>query len=295
MSWFLFVDEPGDRQSDLPYGVLTGLAVEDVHLWPLTQKLKDAQRQFFGQQLIDHQGRYVEGSALLDAKVYESAALHPRLDVQDTLRNQKQPHGDRPTNAQVSAALAQSKIAYCDYALGLAGDFGATAFAMFLPVAAIRLRFDDRLRKDYSFLLERYYHFLKSRADPGAGFIVLPRMPRGRTYVDPDAIVGYFAKTTNGRVRARLIMPHPVYADGALGIVSHVAELVSYVASWSVRLPNMTEPRRPEMGPLTARCSSLRFSYVAENGKRDWSFKYIDDLRPSTSGQAPGERRRVHP
>ena len=39
MSWLLFVDEPSDRQVNSPYGVLTGLAVEDVHVWSLSQRL----------------------------------------------------------------------------------------------------------------------------------------------------------------------------------------------------------------------------------------------------------------
>ncbi|RYB02062.1 DUF3800 domain-containing protein [Lichenibacterium ramalinae] len=294
MSWLLFVDEPSDRQVSSPYGVLTGLAVEDVHVWSLSQRLKDAQQQFFGQQLIDHDGRYAEARALLGLKVYESAALHPRSDdLSCSLASGFGPQA-RLTNSQVSAALAQAKIAYCDCALSLARDFGAIAFAMFFPADAIPTRFEDRLRKDYGFLLERYYHFLKSRAGTCAGLIVLPRQPRGQTYVASGEIVDYFAKTANGRVRSRLIIPNPVYADGPLDIVSHLTELVSYVANWSIRLPNMHAPRRPEMGPLTARCSSLRFAYAADNGKKDWSFKYIDDLRPAAPVVPAGAPRQAH-
>lgn len=292
MSWFLFVDEPGDQQSQYPYGVLAGLAVEDLHVWSLTRKLRDAQDQFFGRQLTDPDGRYAEGSAFLDGKVYESAALHPELDARTILRQPERSDGAiRFSNSEISAALAQAKIAYCDHALALAKDFGASAFAIFLPTDSIRQRYDDKLRKDYGYLLERFYHFLKHRPNPGAGVIVLPRSTSRRSYVDPQRIVDYFMKTTNGRVRAQLIIPDPLYADGPLDVVSHLAEIASYVASWSVRLPNMDRPRRPEMGPLAARCSALRFSYVADNGRKDWSFKYVADLKPSGPDQGPRRQR----
>ncbi len=292
MSWLLFLDEPGEGQSSFPYGVLTGIAVEDLQVWPLTRKLRDAQDQFFGRQLTDAAGRYAAIPALLDAKVYEDAALHSRLDP-----GLAPCHGDRGagerafSNSEVSAALAQAKIAYCDHALSLARDFGASALAMFLPVEALRVRFDDRLRKDYAFLIERFHHFLDGRPGAGAGMLVLQRTSRYPSAVHPRSIVDYHTRTTNGRLRARRIVPEPVYADGALDVLFHLAELVSYVASWSIRLPHMTEPRRPEMGALSARCNDLRFSYVADNGKKDWSFKFIADLQPGSAEQ--GHRRRA--
>lgn len=290
MSWFLFVDEPGDQQSQYPYGVLAGLAVEDLHLWTLTRRLRDAQDQFFGRQLTDRDGRYAEGASFLDSRIYETAALHPELDARTMLRQAEAGDGAvRFSNSEISAALAQAKIAYCDHALALAKDFGAAAFAIFLPTGAIRQRYDDKLRKDYGYLLERFYHFLRHTPKAGTGVVVLPRATPHRSYVEPQRIVDYFMKTTNGRVRAQLIIPDPLYADGPLSVVSHLAEIVSYVASWSVRLPRMEEPRRAEMGPLAARCNAMRFSYLADNGQKDWSFKFVGDLRPS--GPDPGPRR----
>ena len=292
MTWLLFVDEPSDQQRSYPYGVLSGIAVEDLQVWPLARKLRDAQDQFFGRQLVDPEGRYAACSHLLDSKVYESAALHLDLDLQAILRRSDRPEPSiRFSNSEVSAALSQAKIAYCDHALALARDFGAQALAMFLPVESIPVAVDGKLRKDYGYLLERFYHLLRALPNGGAGLIVLPRQPRAQTYVSADDIVDYFSKTTNGRIRAQRIIPDPVYAAGALTVVSHLAEVFSYVASWSVRLPTMIEPRRPEMGPLSARCSALRYSYVAENGKKDWSFKFIGDLKAGPC--VPGGRRSV--
>ena len=287
MTWLLFVDEPSDQQRSYPYGVLSGIAVEDLQVWPLARRLRDAQDLFFGRQLIDPEGRYAACSHLLDSKVYESAALHLDLDRQEILRRADRPASStRFSNSEVSAALSQAKIAYCDHALALARDFGAQALAMFLPADCIPTQVDGKLRKDYGYLLERFYHLLEGTPNAGTGLIVLPRQPRARTYVSADHIVDYFSKTTNGRLRAQRIIPDPVYAAGALAVVSHLAELCSYVASWSVRLPSMSEPRRPEMGPLASRCSALRFSYVATNGMKDWSFKFIGDLsaRPAVAG-----------
>ena len=290
MTWLLFVDEPSDRQRPYPYGVLSGIAVEDLQVWPLARKLRDAQDRFFGRQLVDAEGHYVDCDHLLDSKVYESAALHRDLDLQAILRRADRPDPSvRFSNSEISAALSQAKIAYCDHALALARDFGAQALAMFLPADSIPVAVDGRLRKDYGYLLERFYHLLKALPNGGAGLLVLPHRPRARTYVGAGHIVDYVAKTTNGRIRAQRIIPDPVYASGTLTVLSHLTEIFSYVASWSVRLPHMVEPRRPEMGPLTARCSAMRFSYVADNGKKDWSFKFIGDLKAGPC--VPGARR----
>lgn len=91
-----------------------------------------------------------------------------------------------------------------------------------------------------------------------------------------------------------MVIPNPVYGDGPPDIVRHLTELVSYVANRSIRFPNMHAPKRPEMSPLTARCSSLRFAFAADNGKTDWSFQCIDDLRPTTPVVPAGAPRQAH-
>ena len=62
------------------------------------------------------------------------------------------------------SALAQAKLAYVDMALDLSRKAGATAFASIVPKAAPRPQ-SGMLRKDYAYLFERFYYFLRPLHD----------------------------------------------------------------------------------------------------------------------------------
>lgn len=291
MSWLLFLEEPGDHQSGLPYGILAGVAVEDVHVWDLIRRLRDAQFQYFGQQLVDDQGRYFGAEAffgddaLLSASQVSGTRLRPVDHQADRIAKLNSPTAASPIPTK-------AKMAYCQFALSLAIDYDATGFAVFIPREYIQINDERYLRKDYSFLFERFFNFLKITPDAGAGMFVLPKFAHHKTYVTPDTIYEYFTKTTNGRLRSRVIIPTMFRADGAMGVLSQLAEIFSYIASWTVRLPHMTEPTRDDLKLLASMCVKMRFSYLTENGKTDWSFKFVDNL--SYVPRSPGTRRLDH-
>ena len=289
MSWLLFLDEPGDQQADLPYGVLTGLAVEDAQVWPLARRLIDAQEQFFGRQVTGADHAAFDAASLLGPEVYRASQRLPELDWQDILR-QANPNrgGPGPDPLEAEVALARAKIAYCEYALALAKDYGATAFVILIPRELLALQFNRKLRKDYAYLFERFYYFLTSKGRDEFGIFVKAQHVVGRKYVGVENIEEYFARTTNGRVRAQRIIPTPLYADGTLGILSSLANIVSYGSSWTIRLPGMSQPVRPEMDRLATLCGDMRFHYNTPNGKKDWSFKFIASLDPMRSGGPAG-------
>ncbi len=267
-----------------PYGALSGIAVEDSQVWAFARKLRDAQHQYFGRQLIGSDGRYLAAEYLLGEQVYDEGAqlfdgasrpAHHQSDVTHT------PSGGAPLN-EPAARSSQAKIGYCDFALGLAKDFSTLAFAMVFSTQSISVQLDTQLRKDYAYLFERFYNFLSTTKVRSTGVLVLPRVARGRTFVSQQSIVDYFTKTTNGRLRSQLILPDPLYADGDLGVILHLVEILSYISRWSVRLQGMVEPGRSEMDFLATRCLDLRYSYKTDNGKKDWSFKFIEDFQPFT-------------
>jgi hypothetical protein len=283
MSWFLFIDEPGDHQLTSPYGLLSGIAVEDQQVWTLARKLRDAQEQYFGAQLITADGSYLTAETMLGEEVggigtelVEFRNLMTRSPLAATRLFESEDAAD-------TGAIAEAMVDYCDFALGLAKDFGAAAFAMFFPVDAITVQLGTQLRKDYAFLFERYYHYVSTAKNPSIGILVMPRNAREQTYVSHQAMIDYATKTTNGRIRSQIIVPNPLYVDGYLSIVHQLVDIFSHVSRWSVRLQNMSADSRSDMSSLAARCMDLRFSYKSENGKKDWSFKYIDELRLASS------------
>lgn len=292
MSWLLFIDEPGDHQVDLPYGVLAGIAIEDLNLWPLARKIADAQKGFIGHSRIDDDDLSIEVDALLGPKIWEVAGLYPNLEWRASIRRLiRESNITASDSLELMAATCHANIAYCEYILNLARDCGAVSFSIFIPSESISTQFSDQLRKDYAYLFERFYNFLKQDERAIVGILVLPQQGRKNSYVSLRSIEEYFIKTSNGRTRGQLILPSPLFVDGILRMIVHLSEVFSYVAGWSIRLPGMSQARRSEMSALAAICSEMRFSYVAENGKKDWSFKYVNELLPTT----PASRtRRSH-
>lgn len=196
----------------------------------------------------------------------------------------KDPASNRSSSLipDAKAAAARAKIAYCESILTSALDLQTSAIAMFSPVRDKRDQDENYLSKDYAYLIERFYKFLIHVDETSMGLLVLPHRERGITDVKVDALTNYFAKSENGRRRARRVVPEPLYVNEGLRAVSHLAEIFSYVAAWGMRLPGMQELWRPELSDVLKCCSAMRFSYLAENGKKDWSFKFIPNLQPST-------------
>ncbi len=124
-------------------------------------------------------------------------------------------------------------------------------------------------------MLERFFSFLEYNRSVGYIFRSLENS------VDSEVIVDYFNKTTKGRIRSRLIVPEPVLVRGYMDTIIQVTSIIAYSISWGFRLPNMSKPIRSDIAELADITKRLRFMYLAENGQKDWSFKYINDLRPS--------------
>ena len=82
--------------------------------------------------------------------------------------------------------------------------------------------------------------------------------------------------------------PGDQQADLPYGVLTGLANIVSYGSSWTIRLPGMSQPVRPEMDRLATLCGDMRFHYNTPNGKKDWSFKFIASLDPVRSGGPAG-------
>ncbi|MBI2177920.1 MAG: hypothetical protein HYU38_06200 [Candidatus Tectomicrobia bacterium] len=95
----------------------------------------------------------------------------------------------------------------------------------------------------------------------------------------------YFSETITTRARSSRIIPEPFFVMSDLTTATQIADIRAYCINWGLRIPNMTEPTRPEMEPFGRRVQGLRFfvhRYFEEDG-REWpvfGFNYIDDLRP---------------
>jgi Protein of unknown function (DUF3800) len=282
MSWAMFIDESGQDQRQSPYEVLAGIAVEDRKIWPLIRDLSDAQQHFFGLRLFEAYGREAKAKKLLDRKTYRHAAQLPPLEFDlRTARARELLLDGTNVSRERLTALGQAKIAYCQFSLELARRYGARVFATIVPQGAPRPELGDALRKDYAFLLERFFGFLNSTPTNPMGYLVFDELDRSSSHILLGQVSSYFVRTQNGRSRSRLIIPEPFFVHSDLTSLIQVADIVAYVISWGLRLRGMTAPAREELAPLVTLVESLRYERHSEGGYSTYGIKLIRDLMPA--------------
>lgn len=299
MAYLLFIDESGHDLGESPYEVLAGVAVEDRDLWNLIQAIQDAERDHFGRR-ISRGHDELKAKRLLKRKTYRLADQLPPIEPPERtdLARSCLDKGDASRGTTTSSgatkqeltALAQAKIAFVERVIELCALHHVRAFASMVDRDAPRPR-GDFLRKDYSYLFERYYYFLDDRAGQ-QGLVVFDEIERSRSHLLLDQMHRYFLDTAVGKMRAARVVPEAFFVHSDLTTLVQVADLVAYVAAWGVRFGKVDRERRQELGPIAARIKALRYRAVREREGRDftvWSFSYIPDLRPREEQEADGD------
>jgi Protein of unknown function (DUF3800) len=286
MSYFLFVDESGVDQQESPYEVLAGVLVRDQDLWPLILEIAKAEESYFGRR-ISAGPLELKAKKLLKKKTFRLASQMPPLGAsgrkkQARLCLEKGERGEPPTRLELTG-LAQAKIAFVKRVFTLCAEFQVRAFASIVPQTAPRPA-SSFLRKDYTYLFERFFYFLQEYGRKGIGVVVFDELERSRCHILHDQMSLYFKETATGMQRAMRILPEPLFVHSELTTAVQLADLVAYIVSWGVRFGPMVEPARDELRPLAKLVCDLRYrTRRQDRGGGEWtvwSFKYIGDLRP---------------
>ena len=291
MGWSIFIEEPGDHQLSVPYGVLAGIVIEDRFVWQLARKLKDAEIQFFGcplEQLSSH----FTIDTILAPEVLQLAKSVPMMSAPSRLDLVKAHfvEVDVENALQHSTALAQSCVAFCHHVIASLRSFQAGAVAIMIPSEDISFSYEMQLRKDYAFLFERVAYFLAEKSADTVGLMILDDTRHTGKHVSIDTITGYFERTTKGRLRAQQLIPEPVFAGPSLAAINRAAVLFSYIVGWNFRLSTMNRPVRADLSDFIKQCIGMRYSYISETGIKDWSFKFVESVRASQEVSAPIRR-----
>ncbi|NOZ80028.1 MAG: DUF3800 domain-containing protein [Acidobacteria bacterium] len=288
MSIFLFIDESGIDQNESPYEVLAGVSVDARRLWDLIVAIGKAEESYFGQR-ISEGALELKGKKLLKRKTFRLAEQMPQFGAsarkrrtRDCLEKGKQ--GLPPTRDELTA-LAQTKVAFVKRALTLCAEYRVHAFASIVPRDAPRPE-SSFLRKDYSYLFERFFYFLENEHPREVGVVVFDELERSRCHILHDQMSLYFKDTATGMQRAMRILPEPFFVHSELTTAVQLADLVAYLIVWGLRFGPMNEPRRKELEALVRLVEDLRYRTTREDRSGDtwtiWSFTYIPNLRPET-------------
>lgn len=293
MSYLLFLDESGVDHRHSPYEVLAGVSIRDQSLWNLVCQIQEAELEFFGQRLTPG-SLELKAKKLIKRKTFRIASQLPpfnrdrRRELARACLEKGAAAKGRKVDSGVTrselTALAQAKIAFVERVFELCGRYSVRAFASIVPRNAPRPS-GHFLRKDYSYLFERFYYFLEAQRAEELGLVIFDELERSQCHMLVDQMSLYFRETATGRLRAGRIIPEPFFVHSELTTAVQIADLVAYIVCWAVRFGSaMDQPRREELDPLADLVCQLRFRTTREiMGQPDypvWSFTLIDDLRP---------------
>jgi hypothetical protein len=127
----------------------------------------------------------------------------------------------------------------------------ALIFACAVPCGAARPPVDhdrpeDTLRKDHTFLFERFFYFLEK--ERRMGLLVMDEVEKTEDRRFVQKLHSYFTNTAKGRERARWIVPAPFFVSSDMALPVQVADVLIYALNWGYRhTKEMTAPTRPEI------------------------------------------------
>ena len=283
MAYFLFIDESGQDRRDSPYEVLAGVAIEDRDLWNLIQAVQDAELRNFGTRYSRGE-RELKGKKLLKRKTYKHAGMLAPFsaDERTVLAKQCLERGDSAGKREM-AALSQAKLVYVNEVFDICARFRCRLFASIVTDPVKMNHSANVLRKDYSYLFERFYYFLEDVNSSAQGIVVFDELEKSQSHILVGQMDDYFKNTAKGRQRSGMIIPEPFFVHSDLTTGVQIADLVAYIISWGFRTGDMAEPGRKELNDLVTTVCQLRHRSIREVGGNSdfviWSFGVIKDLR----------------
>ncbi|MBA4379375.1 MAG: DUF3800 domain-containing protein [Anaerolinea sp.] len=279
MAYFLFVDESGGQ--DAP-NVLAGIAIKDSDLWNLVLALQDAEIRNFGRRYSAGE-RELKAKKILKTKTFRLA--NSQIEFSENEQRElarKALNSGQTAGKKELTALARAKLKYVQETLDICARFRCKAFASIFdknsPIPS-----PSALRKDYSYLFERFYYFLEDKDAECLGIIVFDELEKSKSHILVDQMDSYFKRTAKGKQRASQIIPEPFFVHSDLTTGIQIADLIAYVISWGLRFEGMKEPKREELIEFVEQVLQLRTKALRDIDNRPnytiWSFAYIPDLR----------------
>lgn len=282
MSYFLFVDESGHDLNESPYEVLGGIAVEDRELWNLIQDAQQAEERNFGRRYSGGPAE-LKGKKLLKRKVFRLASQSKAMpqDVRTHYARKCLESGEQAGFRELTA-LSQAKLSYVSELFDICAQHRCKAFASIINTSDPRVVQTGYLRKDYVYLLERFFYFLEDGDPTLCGIVVFDELEKSKSHILIDQMRRYFQNSIKGRSRAGQIIPEPFFVHSELTTGIQIADLITYTLSWGFRIKEMGKPAREELLPFVEQICRLRYRATREvNGIPNfaiWSFAVINDM-----------------
>ena len=278
MAYFLFVDESGQDQAESPCEVLAGVALRDSTLWPFIKAVHDIEIDCFGTR-YSAGAREIKARRILKTKVFRLAEqTHPFTESEQREAARRALENGSGATEREYVALAKAKLKFAGALLAACRRFRCGLFACIVPKGAPRPEAPGFLRKDYSYLFERFFYFLEDKPTRGSGIIVFDELEKSRSHILIGQMDSYFKNSLKGRERSELVIPEPFFVHSDLTTGIQIADLMAYLLAWGhFRPAGCAAPARPELGPYAREAKSL--AYDTERGLKIKGVTLIQDLR----------------
>ncbi len=253
MSWLLFMDESGHDHKNTPMEVRGGVALHAGAVWSFIQGWQRLELECFGTQLR-HFGLEAKGEKLLGKRKFKWQDQQARIENDERRKLARAFFAKSKTGVEPSrdeyTAYGQACIEMARGVFDLMSGHNGKIFAAAIPRGVKKpdnFQFEDYLRKDHVFLLERYFYFLEQQKQHG-----LIVMDESEKTLDRDFVrrlEAYFSKSAVGRNRAHWIVPVPFFVSSDMTFAVQAADICMYVINWGYRLPAWQgiDEARPEI------------------------------------------------
>jgi hypothetical protein len=239
MSYLLFMDESGHDHNNMPLEVRGGVAIELSKLWSFQQAWKNLEYECFGTELSKF-GKELKGSNLLNRKKFKFASrpeeVGKALIAKEARTFLETSQLMQPLNPLGMKAYGLAGLHFVDGVFDLLSAHDARIFATSIPKGMHdkkNLLKETHLRKDYAFLIERFYYFLE--ANDKDGMLVLDETDRTDDRRFINRIGRYFRSTNPGKQRSRRVFPIPFFVASDMSVGVQAADIVLYCLNWGFR------------------------------------------------------------
>ncbi|MCX6378664.1 MAG: DUF3800 domain-containing protein [Armatimonadetes bacterium] len=241
MSYLLFLDESGHDHKTMPYEVHGGIALHVSQVWRFVQAMRGAEQEAFGAEL--HQfGGEIKGHKLLDKDRFRWAQQEePMPDVARRLHAKgflQSKTDKRAPRREEFTAYGQACLFMADRLFDLMEAHSAKIFAIAIPrgtKSPSSAQQADFLRKDFVFLLERYFYMLDETKE--AGLLIMDEIENTADRRFVRCLERYFTSTQAGRSRASAVVPSPFFVASEMTYPVQAADVAIYCINLGFRLP----------------------------------------------------------
>ncbi len=256
MSYIFFMDESGHDLHNAPYEVRGGIVIDAARLWKFTLDIQKLEISCFGDKSCRPKIE-LKGAKLLKAKIFENAKLDvPTEDIQRRTIEFLNLGDLSPKNYQF-AAYSRSCLKMVEELFKLFQSHNVYVFASMIPREKAKVSKEEKkyltengiLRKDLVFLWQRYFYFLREHSTNG--LLILDETEQNLDSNLLNSTECYFRKTGVGKIRARNIIPIPMFIKSDQNYGIQAADIAIYVLNWGFRsLPGLNADTRKEIEPF---------------------------------------------